>query len=72
MKKPTNKEIAAEAKKLDEMKPKVRRFSMFGDDNWAAIEAQIRVLEEDLDEDEIYEAYGNEDEEDQEETLDGW
>jgi hypothetical protein len=43
--------------KLKEMKPKVRHFSMFGDDNQAAIEAQIQVIEKDMTEDDIYDEY---------------
>jgi len=53
----TREEALAEAKKLREMKPKVRQFSFFNDDNWAQIDAQIKVLEDDMDEDDIY---GNE------------
>lgn len=54
MKTPTKAQIKAEAKKLAAMKPKVRRMTAFGDDNHAAIEAQIEVLENDLSEDDIY------------------
>ena len=35
------------------MKPKVRRATAFGDDNHAAIEAQIEVLENDMSVDDI-------------------
>jgi len=35
----------------------VRRISGFGDDNWAKIDAEIAVLEEDLDEDAIYDRW---------------
>ena len=38
---------------LKEIKPKVRKTSMFGDNHHNAIDAQIRVLEEDLDEEDI-------------------
>lgn len=48
------KEIVAETKLLSEMRDKVRPYSIFGDDNRAAIDAQIQVFETDLDEDEIY------------------
>ena len=47
------KEIDEEVKKLKEMKPKVRHNNFFGDDNHAAIDAQIEVLENDLDQDDI-------------------
>jgi len=47
-------EITAEIKKLSTMKPTVRRFSGFGDDHHAAIEAQIEVLQSELSEDDIF------------------
>jgi hypothetical protein len=40
----TQKEIQGEIKKLEEMKPRVRRFSGFCDDHHAAIDAQLEVL----------------------------
>ena len=46
-------EIDDEVKKLKEMKPRVRHFTFFNDDNHAAIDAQIEVLEDDLDQDDI-------------------
>lgn len=49
----TDKEITDEIKKLSEMKPNVRRYSMFGDDNWTKIDAQITVLTERLDDSDI-------------------
>lgn len=49
----TRKQIDAEIAALKEIKPKVRHFTAFGDDNHAAIDAQIEVLENDLDEDDI-------------------
>ncbi len=53
----TQEQIQAEIKKLQEMKPKVRRRTAFGDDNHAAIDADIAVLKDDLDLDDIYDAY---------------
>lgn len=53
--KPTPKEVKAEIAALKEMKPKVRRFTLFGGDNHAAIDAQLSVLEDELTEDEVYE-----------------
>jgi hypothetical protein len=53
----TPDEIKAEVAKLREMKPRVRHRTSFGDDNWAAIDAQIKVLEEGMDEDEIYDEW---------------
>ncbi len=46
--KKTLKQILAEIETLSDMKESVRRFSAFGDDNKAAIEAQILVLQENL------------------------
>lgn len=54
---PTAKQIQAEIEALTEIKPKVRRLTFFGDDNHKAIDAQIKVLEKDLDEDAIYDRW---------------
>lgn len=51
---PTPAQITKEIAKLEKMKPTVRSHSGFGDDHHAAIDAQIEVLREALDEDEIY------------------
>lgn len=59
----TQEEIAAQIAGLEEIKPSVRRYTAFGDSNWSVIEAQIKVLEGLMDEDEIYE-YWNRGEED--------
>jgi len=40
----SEKAIRAEIEKLEAMKPKVRRYSAFGDDNWRAINAQLDAL----------------------------
>jgi hypothetical protein len=58
----TDEEIDAEVATLREMKPRVRRFSGFGDDHHAAIELQILVLEERMDTDEINDQYEDADE----------
>ena len=55
----TKDEITAEIKKLRDMKPNVRHFTSFGDDNWACIEAQIRTLQTPLDEDAIWDHWSN-------------
>lgn len=47
------KEIEAEVKKLEEMKPRVPPRTFFHDDNHAAIDAQIEVLKGEVDVDEI-------------------
>lgn len=54
MSKPSSEQVQQEIAALKEIKPKVRRYTFFGDDNHAAIDAQIVVLEEDYDEDAIY------------------
>lgn len=50
-------EIDTEIKALEEMKPRVRRTTYFGDDNHAAIEAQLEVLRGNVDEDEIQDKF---------------
>lgn len=53
----TQKQITKEIKALKAIRPKVRPRSMFGDDNLAALDAQIEVLERGLDDDDIYDRY---------------
>lgn len=48
----TGEEIEAEIKALNELKPRIQHYSLFGD-NWAKIDMEIRVLEEEMDEDEL-------------------
>jgi hypothetical protein len=62
--KPDRVRIEREAAILAELLPKVRRHSLFGDDNHAAIEAQIAVLREDLDDDDIIRRFDEGDDED--------
>jgi hypothetical protein len=57
--KPSKEEINNEIKALIELKPKVRKFTTFGDDNHLALDASVNVLENELNEDAIYEIYGN-------------
>jgi hypothetical protein len=57
----TAEEIQAEIDRLKEMKPTVRRFDTFGGDNHAKIDAELDVLEERMDEDEIYDRWSDED-----------
>ena len=58
----TDEEIDAEIATLREMKPRVRRLTAFGDDNHAAIELQIFVLEERMDTDQAGDEYDDADE----------
>lgn len=60
MAKPTNEEVQAEIQKLRTMKPKVRRHSLFGDDNWSSIDAQLWVLEKQYGTNDIYDRYDDE------------
>ena len=50
----TRKQIQAEIDKLEDIKPTVLRTSFFGDNYHDAIDAQIEVLENDMDDDDIY------------------
>lgn len=63
--KPTDEEVKAEIARLKEMQPKVRHMDTFGGNNREKIDAQIDVLEESMDEDEIYERWGNDDDPDE-------
>lgn len=59
----SQQEIAEEVKALKALKSTVREFTGFGDSNHSAIDAQIAVLEELQSHDDIYDLYGeNEDE----------
>ena len=48
------KEIKAEIAALKKLKPKIRQYSAFGGDNHACVDAQIEVLESDMNADDIY------------------
>lgn len=58
VKKPTPEQIATEVARLKAVQPRVPEYSLFGDDNRAAIDAQIKVLEDGMSLDGIYEAFG--------------
>lgn len=53
----TVSEITAEIQKLKDIKPKVRRKTLFGEDNHEAIDIQIHVLEKVMTESKIYDTY---------------
>lgn len=57
----TKEQVAVEIATLTEIKPNVRHSNAFGDDHHAAIDAQIAVLTDWMDEDAIYAAWGDED-----------
>ena len=69
MKRPTDKQVTAEIKKLETMKPNVRRTSAFGDNHHDAIDAQVKVLTEGMDEEEIYAEWENEDDYEQNRNI---
>lgn len=56
---PSEKQIEAEIKKLETLKPKITHYTCFGDDNYEKIEAQITVLEEGLTENNVYDRFEN-------------
>jgi len=58
----TQKEINTQIAALKEVRPKIKPYSFFGDDNLAKLDAQVRVLEEDLDEDDIWEEWPEDEE----------
>lgn len=55
---PTPEQVAAEIARLKAVHPRVPTHSVFGDDNRAAIDAQIRVLEEGMTLDEVHDTFG--------------
>lgn len=57
----TDVEIQTEVVALEALKPKVRKFSAFGGDNHAAIQAQIEVLQSSMTADAIDRKWGDED-----------
>lgn len=53
----SHEEIQRELEALKALRPRLRPRSAFGDDNLAALDAQIEVLEEDLTHDDIYDRW---------------
>jgi hypothetical protein len=53
----TPEQITKEIEALKTVRPNVRSKSMFGDDNLSSVDAQIGVLENDWDDDDIYGRY---------------
>lgn len=58
----TQKEIDEQIKKLEEAKEGIVPYSMFGTDNLALVDVMIKVLEEDIDEDEIWDEWPRDEE----------
>ena len=59
----TEQEVQQEIEKLQEMKPKVRPYTAFGDNNRNAIQAQIDALMEEMDDGDVYDKLGTEEDE---------
>jgi hypothetical protein len=53
----TPEQITKEIEALKTVRPNVRPYSMFGDDNLGSVDAQIMVLENNWDDNEIYDRY---------------
>lgn len=53
----TKEQITKEIEALKTVRPNVRPTSMFGDDNLGSVDAQIAVLEDDMDDSDIYDNY---------------
>lgn len=64
-----NDEITSELQALRGLKDKVRQTNAFGDDNRAAIDVQCSVMEERMNMDQVYDAWGDESSEDFDQYL---
>lgn len=53
----TQKEIDEQVKKLKAIRPKVKPTNYFGESNLDKLDAQIKVLEKDMDSDEIWDEW---------------
>ena len=58
----TQKEIDEQIKRLKDVRPKVVPFSAFGTDNLECLDAMVRVLEQNMDEDAIWDRWDREEE----------
>jgi len=58
----SQEEINEQIQRLKDARENVTPMSIFGDDNLAGVDLQIRVLEEGLDEDDVYTEFGEGDE----------
>lgn len=45
MAKPSDQQVAEQIAALKKMQPRVRHYTMFGDNNWDVMDAQVEVLE---------------------------
>jgi len=58
----TQEQIDEQIAKLKEARPKITPTSMFGTDNLAMLDAQVRVLGKDMDEDDIWDHWDRDEE----------
>lgn len=56
----TQVEIDEQIKKLKAIRPKIRPHSIFGDSNLDKLDAQVKVLEEDMESDEVWDEWARE------------
>jgi len=56
----SQKQIDEQIKALKAVRPRVRPHSTFGDYNLAKLDAQVKVLEEDLDSDDVWDEWPEE------------
>lgn len=59
MSKKTKEEIKKQIKALKSVRPNIVPRSAFGDNNIARLDAQVKVLEENMDEDEIWDKWSD-------------
>lgn len=59
----SKEEIEKQIELLKAVRPNVLPKSIFGDDNLAALDAQVRVLQKRMDEDSIWDEFQNDDDE---------
>lgn len=55
----TQEEITAEIAALNSLRERVPTHTLFGEDNQARIDAQIEVLQDEMDDDEIYDRWAD-------------
>lgn len=60
----TQSEIDEQIKWLEENKRKIQRRNVFGEDNWAKLDAELTVLKEQLTEEDVWDRSAGEGEED--------
>ena len=74
----TEQEIAEAIKRLEQNKAKTSRYSAFGEDNHAKLDAMLETLEQGFDDEDIMNAYGDPEngditpEQDAAEQIAGW